>query len=153
MAATAAIISAVTATASLGASIAQSQATNKAQRDAASIERARAQIQNNREARRAIAARRIQESEIIAASQTQGTRTSSGVSGAVGSLRSDTASNIGAANTDLAASTAQSRILQSGATKATNLGAVAQTFQSASSLSRTVAQSPDLQNKIKKFFT
>lgn len=152
MAATTAIISAVSTTADAVAGNKAAKANNKAQRRSAAIERASAQIENVRRARRAVAARRLQEAELIQAGATEGLRSSSGISGAVGSLRTQTASNIGAANTQLGAQVGISRTLQRGATLAARYGTLSNTFGAIGQASQAIGSSPEAQTFLKNQF-
>ena len=126
-----AVTSAVIAVGSAFATHKGVQAQRKAQKREANVQRRMAEIENVKRARRAIAQRRIQEAELIQAGVSEGIRNSSGISGAVGSLRTQTASNIGAANTQLAGSIAANRALLRGARQAGNWGTVASAFNAA----------------------
>ncbi len=72
------------------------------------IDQRSAEIENQRNARRAIAARRVQAAELTAAGQPGQVRSNSAMQGAIGSLTTQTASNIGFANTMLGAQVASS---------------------------------------------
>lgn len=148
MGATAAIVGAVGAVAGAGASVAAASAQNKAQKKAASFERARAGVNRQREIRRAIAARRLQEAEFIQAGETQGGGTNSAIAGAVGSLRTQTAANIGLTNTNFATSIAQSKALQRGATRSTRFQNIGSAFDAAGSLGFSLSNNESF---IKKF--
>jgi len=124
---------AVTALAGIGSAVMQQKAQKeerKAAKEQGRIERRIAEINNARAARRAIAARRQQSAEIQAASANSGTglESSSAVRGAVGSLVTQTASNIGAANTNTAASFAYQRAGERGADRAARASRYASTF-------------------------
>jgi len=107
---------------SAGAAVSErnsSKAQLKAQEKEGDIQRRVADIESQRRARRAVAARRIQQGEIIAQERSFGqTTTNSAVQGAVGSLTTQAAANIGAANTRLAAQSARFSVLQRGAQRA-----------------------------------
>jgi Flp pilus assembly protein TadB len=94
------------------------KATEKSNKKANRLERTTAEIENQRNARRAIAARRLQQAELIQAAQSSNVGANSSVSGAVGSLTTQTASNIGFANTQLAGQVATSNVLLRGQSKA-----------------------------------
>lgn len=107
-----ATVGAVFSVISAGVANKERKRANKEQREAQRTERRAAQVESVRRSRRAIAARRVQQAELISQSQVNGqTGTNSAVSGAVGSLSTQTAANIGAANTQLAANLNQSRSL------------------------------------------
>ncbi len=105
-----------------GVSIQQNAQAQKAQRKAerktADIQNRSAELENQRNARRAIAQRRVQQSELIAAAQVSNTGANSAVAGAVGSLTTQTAANIGFASQQLAADRASQYQLFRGAKKA-----------------------------------
>lgn len=123
-----AVTGSVIAAATVVGTVAEHRATKaqlKAQKREARINRRTASIENVRRARRAVAQRRIQEAEILQAGATEGVRASSGIAGAVGSLRTQTAANIGAANTQLAGSIAANNALIRGSRAASRYGTVA----------------------------
>ncbi len=122
------------------ANIAATNAQNRAQKKTARIERAQAQRENIRNTRRAVQARRRQEADIIAASQSQNQGANSAVTGATGALASQTGSNIGFANTALASSNLQSLTLQRGASRAASLGNIAQGFDAVGGVSIALAK-------------
>jgi len=132
MAETALLVTAVTASV---AGAAYQQKAQKEQKKAAKeqgrIERRIAEINNARAARRAIAARRQMTAEITAQSANSGTglEFSSAVRGAVGSLVTQTASNVGAANTNTAASFAYQRAGERGLDRAGRASRYASTFE------------------------
>ena len=96
---TLAVIAAVTAVASTGASVYASNKQQEAEKKARNTERRTAAIENSRRVRAAIAQRRIQQARIVSAGENQGIGIeSSPVSGAQSSLVGDTASNIGGFN-------------------------------------------------------
>lgn len=131
----------VAAAATVAGTVANVQATNAqndAQKRAAALERARARIENQRQARLAVAEDRKQRAAILASTQSQNAGANSSVSGAIGSLRSNTASSIGAANTNLAALQGQSLTLQKGASKAARLSNIASGFEAIGSVSTGV---------------
>ena len=117
----------------------QAQATNKAQEKQGRIERRIAAIENARRARRAVAEQRVQRAslEAQAANSDTGMESSSAVRGAVGSLATQTASNIGASNTRLAASFAAQRAGERGAERAATFGTYANMFNSISDIAGT----------------
>lgn len=148
----------VTAAAAVGSTVASIRATNAqvaAQKKEARIQQRVSQIESVRRARRAVAQRRIQEAELLQAGATEGARTSSSISGAVGSLRTQTGANIGAANTRLAGDIAANRALITGANKARVFGNQADLFsgiggiaQASGSLISQRQQRQQLQNLV-----
>lgn len=106
---------------------------NETQEKAAEFDRAGARIEAQRQNRKAIADRRVRQAELIAQSQAQNTGGNSAVSGAVGSLSSDTASEIGSANTALAVQLGQSRLLQRGTSEGVRLQNIAGGFDAIAS--------------------
>jgi len=119
---------AITSIASAAVGAEGARRANQEQKKAASTDRARAGIEQRRNVRRQIAERRRAEAELIAAGQSQGIRQSSGIEGAVGSLRSDSASSIGFSNTAFAANQAISRRQQRAANIRVQYGAVSDLF-------------------------
>jgi hypothetical protein len=112
------------------------KAQNKAAERAGNLEKARALSEQNSRNRRAVAQRRQQVAELIAQSQVQNAGGNSAVSGAVGALGSDTASNIGSNQINLAANIGQSTLLQKGQNQALRFNrnaAIAGTISSAAS--------------------
>lgn len=102
--------------------------TKKAQR----FERRKAELENAKNARRAIAQRRIQQADILASNEATGTRSNSAVSGAVGSLTTQTAANTGFANTGLAGSIGVNSSLRAANRQTAIFGNIAQGFDVAS---------------------
>lgn len=91
------------------------KATRKAQKEASASKRRSAELENQQRARRHIAARRVQQAELIAASEaTNAGGLNSAVSGAVGSLSTQTAAEIGAANNQFAGDVAAQSALFKG---------------------------------------
>jgi len=133
----------VSAVASVGAGVMQheqAQAANRAQAKQARIERRIAAIENARQARRAVAARRVQQADIQAGAVNSGTgvENSSAVRGAVGSLTTQTAVNIGAATTRAAASFAQQKAAIMGARQSARYGTLANIFTGISDIASGV---------------
>lgn len=124
---------------STGASVAATQEQVKAEKKRAKTQRRTQELARVKENRRAIAQRRVQEAEIIQGGEASGTRTNSAVSGAVGSLRSTTAGNIGFANTQFAGNTLASRQSERGMRNAARLGTFANVAGTAASLFATGA--------------
>ena len=93
-----------------------------------------AQIENVTKARRAIAARRAQEAFLIQAGETQGGGTNSAIAGAVGSLRTQTAANIGLSKTSFAGANLANQQQLKGARRAGNWDTAASAFNVGSSL-------------------
>lgn len=153
MAETAAIISAIAAVGSGVAANRSASAQNKAQKRAGALERAQAQVEHNRNVRRAIAARRLQQAQLIQAGQTEGLSFSSSISGAVGSLTTQTASNIGTASSILGAQLGQSRALQRGASRAARFGTISNTLGSIGQASGTISSSPEASAFLKNQFS
>ncbi len=77
--------------------------SKKEQEKANRLERGRADLQRSRERRRAIAKRRIQQAQIISSAQASGVAGSSASLGAQSALLTDTAGNIGFAQSQAAA--------------------------------------------------
>lgn len=123
-----------------GAQFVATQSQVKAQKKEARIQRAISQIEANRRARRAVAERRIQQAELLAQANASNQGVNSAVSGAVGSLSTQTAANIGAANTRLAAETFQNNVLLRGARRASLFGTIASGAGALSSVAGTAAQ-------------
>jgi len=117
----------------------QAQAINRAQKKQGRIERRIAAIENARRARRAIAERRVQQADIQAQAANSGTNmeSSSAIRGAVGSLTTQTAANIGAARTRAAASFASQRAGERGAQQAATFGTYANMFNSLGNIATT----------------
>ncbi len=132
MASASAIFSVVGAVAAVGgtaASIASTNAQRKAQKKEGKIQRRVAEIENVRQARRAVAQRRVQQANLIAQSQVSNqTGSNSAVQGAVGSLSTQTAANIGASNTRLAGDLARFHVLSQGARTAGRFNNIAAGF-------------------------
>lgn len=152
MAATTAIVAGASAFAGGVTNALAIREQNKAQRKAGSLERAAAEIDRQQQTRRAIALRRQQEAQILASQESTGTSTNSGVSGSVGSLRTQTAVNIGANNTQFASQIAQSRTLQQGATRAAGLGQVSSAFGGIQQGAQAIAGSPQALKFLKTLF-
>lgn len=133
-----------TAVASLGLTAKATYEQNEAQKDAARMQQASARIENMHKARRAVAARRLQQAEMIQATETMGARTSSAMTGAVGSLSSQTASEIGRANTKLASDIGVNNILIRGAERSAKFNTWAGVFNAAGS----VLASPRVSNEL-----
>lgn len=124
-----------------------SQAQKRAGRRAALAERRQAEIENARQARKAIAQRRVEQARIIASAANEGSglEGSSAVRGAVGSLSSSTAGEIGAANTRLASSIYISDQIRRGNEQAATAGtnaAIASSFASLATFGATSFGSP-----------
>lgn len=123
--------SVVAATAAVGSAVMQTQATkatNRAQERAARIQQRQAELETRRRSRRAIAGQRIARAEMIQATETMGARGSSSLAGATGSLITQTASNIGAAQSSLAADIGINRSLMRGARQAAKYNTYAGAF-------------------------
>jgi hypothetical protein len=103
---TALVVGALIAAVGSGVAAQQNAQAAKAERKGAKktnlINQQRAEIENQRNARRAIAARRVQQAELIASAQPGQVGANSALSGAVGSLTTQTGANIGFASTMLA---------------------------------------------------
>lgn len=125
-------------------------AQNKSQKRAARLERARANLENRKRTRQALAAARRQRAEILAGTQSQNQGTNTGVQGAVGALQTGTAANIGAARADLGARTGVSLILQRGASTASRLNRSAGLLQAGSNASSAFSafKTTQKQNKL-----
>ncbi len=134
---TIAIASAITALVGAGATMKAQQAQNEAQEKAAKIQQRQAALENERRARRAIAERRMVQAELIQNTATMDARGSSAMSGAVGSLSTQTAANIGAARTNLAGDVGINRALISGARTAARWNTVAGVADAATSIMDT----------------
>ena len=141
MAEAALIVTAITAVAGAAYQQKAAKEANKAQKEQGQIERRMAEIENARQARRAIAARRTQQAEIQAQSANTGTglESSSAVRGAVGSLTTQTAANIGAASTRAAGSWAYQRAGERGAQRSMKASNIASTFGAVSDIAGAYA--------------
>lgn len=117
------ISTAISTTASVAASVEAQQA----EKERAKVQRATQELQRRKETRRTIAQARLQRAELIQGGVETGSRTNSAVSGAVSSLNSTTAGNIGYANTVFAGNQLQNDIMSSASRKIAGL----QTFGSA----------------------
>jgi len=122
----------VTAIAGVFAGYKGVQAQNQAQERAAKIQNRQASLENQRRARRAVAQRRIMQADMIQSTETMGARSSSALQGAVGSLQTQTAANIGAANTQLAGDIGMNRALIHGARNAAQWDTIGGVFNVAS---------------------
>lgn len=100
------------------------KAEKKANKRANRIQQRTAELENQRNARRAIAQRRIQQAELISSAQSTNVGSNSSVTGAVGSLQTQTAANIGFANTQLAGQVATSNVLLRGTAQANRQRAI-----------------------------
>jgi len=161
VAAVATVISTVAGVGSAAASYRATQEQNKAERRSRDIDRRQAALENARQRRLAIAQRRIQEAEIGQLAENQGVAGSSSVAGARGALLSDTASNIGFANTQVASNQLRADTLGAGYARSARLqsfgntlGGIANTAQGAGTFA---AQNPnltfgDVKNSFRKFF-
>lgn len=134
---TAAVIAAIAAVVGTGATMMATKASNEAQEQASKIQQRQAALENSRRARRAVAERRMMQAELIQNSATQDARTSSSMSGATGSLSTQTAANIGAANTWLAGDVGMNKALISGARTAARWNTVAGVASAAGSIAGT----------------
>ena len=115
----------------VGSSIAQNKAAkarNKAERRARRVEERVAAVQGVRRKRLAIARGRVERGRLTAQAEAGGLGRASSFLGAIGSIRTQTASNIGFAATQEAANILRSRILEKGFAKGAKLGALANTF-------------------------
>lgn len=119
---------------STGLSFVAAQKARKAEEKRFEIEQRTAEVDRARRVRRAIADARIQRAEIeaSAAAQTQGTNTA--VSGALGSLQTDTAGNIGAFNTQFAGQTFAAETVSRSNRAVANLQSFASLFGGGSQL-------------------
>lgn len=132
-----AIAAIVTAVAGTFATYKGQQAQNEAQEKARKFDNRKAQIENARRARRAVAERRMMQAELIQNTETMGARNSSSTLGQVGSLQTQTAANIGAANTQLAGDWGINHALTMGARTAAKWDTVAGGFNAASTVFST----------------
>ena len=123
----AAAVSTISSAIATEAQVEAAEKENKVNRRVANIERVQRQ-------KRAIAERRQIEAEIIQGGETSGTRTNSAISGAVGSLRSDTASSIGLSNTQFAGDTLSNQYYLQGVRKAGTFGTIANVADTAASI-------------------
>lgn len=114
-----------------------------AQKKAARAQRRSAEMENARRARRAIAERRMREAELLQAGASEGIRSSSAIQGAVGSLRTQTAANIGHANTQLAGDMIANRALVRGARRAATFDSIASGMNAIGQVGFAFAGRPD----------
>lgn len=105
----------------------QDQAAKRSNR----VRMASATEENLRSARRAIAQRRVQQAELIAQSQSENTGKNSAVQGAVNSLTTQTASNIGFANSKLASEYLSNKYLMRGQRQVNNWQTTSSLFSTA----------------------
>lgn len=161
VAAVATVISTVAGVGSAAAGYRATQEQNKAERRARDIDRRQAALENARQRRLAIAQRRIQEAEIGQLAESQGVAGSSSVAGARGALLSDTASNIGFANTQIASNTLRADTLGRGYGRAAQLQSFGNTLggigNASAGFGSFAAQNPNLtfdnvKNSFRKFF-
>jgi ABC-type sugar transport system ATPase subunit len=134
------VSAAVAATAAVVSSVATMQAQkaqNQAQEKAAKIQQRQAALETQRRARRAVAERRILQAEMQQSAFAQNQGGNSALSGAVGSLQTQTAANIGAARTNLAGEIGMNRALISGARSAARWNTVAGVASAVSSVAST----------------
>ena len=123
------------------------QESNQAQEKAAKIQTRQASLENARRARRAVAERRMLQAEFIQNTASMDARSSSSMSGAVGSLSTQTAANIGAASTNLAGDIGINRALISGARSAAQWNTIA----GAADAFGSIASTPQFGAKIDQF--
>jgi len=145
--ATAAIVAAVGSTIT---TVAATQAQAKAQKKAARFNRRNAALNQARAARQTIEESRRQRAALIQAGVGLGTRGNSAISGAVGSLATQTAANIGASNTNLAAGLGINRALIQGERQASRLNNIGQGFDLLGSVAG-VKMGIDRQNVLNQF--
>lgn len=150
MAGVAAVATVISTATAVGGAVMQNRATreqNRADRRARQIERRQAALENARQRRLAIAQRRIQMAEQEQSAENQGIMSSSALSGARGALLSDTASNIGFANTQIASNTLRADTIGRGYSRAASLNTFANGLnsigQAAQSVGTFAARFPD----------
>lgn len=114
-----------------GVGVVQGARAQRQQEKSDAVGRAQAEIANQREIRKAIAAGKVQRAAVSAAGQAQGAGRSSSVAGALGAAQTQSAANIGFARTTQAANDAQNAALGR-----------ARGFQASSQLFGAVAQLP-----------
>lgn len=136
MGVSAAIAAGAAVVGSLATAKAQSE-QNKAQEKAAKIQERQAALETQRRARRAVAERRILQGEMQQAAFAQNQGGNSSLSGAVGSLQTQTAANIGAARTNLAGEIGMNRALIAGARSAARWDTVAGVASAVGSIAST----------------
>ena len=149
MAGVAAIATVVSTVAGVGGAVAQNRAIkqqNRAEENARNIDRRQAALENARQRRLAIAQRRIAEAETIQGGENQGAGQSSSVAGAVGALRTQTASNIGFQNTQIASNSLRANTLGAGYAAAARSQSFGNSLQGIATASQNVgtfaAQNP-----------
>lgn len=149
MAGVAAITTAISTVASLGAGVAQQRAINeqnKAERRSRQLEQRQAALENARRRRQALAQQRIRAAEITQAGENQGIAGSSTVAGARGALVTQTASNIGFSQTQEAFNRNRAATLESGYQSAARFASFGNALGSISTASNRVgsfaAQNP-----------
>lgn len=111
------------------ASISEQRKAQRAQEKAAEVDRAQAEIANQRSIRRSILQSRAQQAQLQAQGVTSGIQDSSGFRGAVGSTQTQTAANVGFARQTSAAGRAVNELTSraSGAQgRAATFGAISQ---------------------------
>lgn len=131
-------IAAVTAVTSAVFQNKAAKARNKAERRARRVEERVAAIQGVRRKRLAIARGRVERARLTAQAEAGGLGRASSFLGAIGSIQTQTASNIGFAATQEAANILRSRILEKGFAKGARLGAFANIFGAVASSSQAV---------------
>jgi hypothetical protein len=143
-----AIAAIVTAVAGTAASMQAQAKTNEAQEKARKMQNAGARIEAMHRARRAVAERRMMQAELQQMGETQGARSSSAITGAAGSLSTQTAANIGFMNTQVATDWGINTALTRGARSAARWDTVSGAFNVANS----VVTSPQFGNWASKNF-
>lgn len=138
MGTTAAIISAVSAVGGAAVSHQQSRSAQKTARRQTRIEQRTSEIETQRRTRRAIAARRQQEAMLMAGAEASGVGAGSGVAGAVGSLRTQTAANIGHARTMQGAQVAQQLVARRGMRQQHRLQTIGGHFQASGAVAGAI---------------
>lgn len=151
MATTAFVVSGLATAGSAISSYRAASAQNDAQKKEARAQRRTAELENVRQARRAVAAQRLQAAEIEQAAASEGVRSSSGVAGAVGSLQTQTASNIGAANTRLAGQVAANRALVTGARRARRFNTAGDVFAGIGAISQTTGEVLSIRDQNRRY--
>lgn len=123
-------VSTIGTIAQTAASFKQLEADEKENR----IRRRVAEIENVRNSRRAVQARLRQQADILASQESTGTNTNSAVSGAVGSIGTQTAANVGLQNTRLAGDIAANQKSLRGARQAGRLSTISNVASNTSEL-------------------
>lgn len=103
LAATALFVSAVGTAFSAKQTSEASKETRKAERRKRAVDQRIVRLQTQRRTRQAIAARNKERARLVASAETGGLGTSTGLAGAVGALRTQTAANIGFSNSIIGA--------------------------------------------------